>query len=149
MSKSNTWERNLLALVFQNSPATLIGDAAGLLGSAVAGNLYISLHTADPTEDGYQNTSEATYTSYARAIVVRSAVGWTITGDSPTQVKNAAAIYFPMCSGSSSTITHIGVGTDYSGAGKLLYIGQLGTPLSVSTNITPSFAAGDLIITED
>ncbi|HYT46730.1 MAG TPA: hypothetical protein VEP90_30670, partial [Methylomirabilota bacterium] len=66
MSKSNTWESDLLLLVFNNTNAGSIGDATGLRGSSTAGSLYVSLHTADPGETDDQTSSEATYTSYAR-----------------------------------------------------------------------------------
>jgi hypothetical protein len=66
MSKSNTWENDLLLLVFNNTNASLIGDATGLRGSTTAGSLYLSLHTADPGEAGNQSTNEIAYTSYAR-----------------------------------------------------------------------------------
>ena len=36
MSKSNTFENDLLLLVFNNTDITLIGDAAGLQNSAAA-----------------------------------------------------------------------------------------------------------------
>ncbi len=77
MSKSDQWESDLLKLVFQNIAATKIGDAAGLLPSAGAGSLYVSLHTANPGETGLQTTSEAAYGGYARQAVVRSSGGWT------------------------------------------------------------------------
>ena len=60
MSKSNTFENDLLLLVFNNTDITLIGDAAGLQNSAAAGSLYVSLHTSDPDEDGDQTTNETT-----------------------------------------------------------------------------------------
>ena len=149
MSKSNTWESDLLLLVFNNTTASNIGDATGLVGSSTAGSLYVSLHTADPGETGAQNTSEATYTSYARVAVARTSGGWTISGTAPTQAANTATVSFPQCTGGSNTITHIGVGTASSGAGKLLYSGALTSSLAVSNNITPSFSAGALAITED
>lgn len=146
MSKSNTWETGLLNLLFTNAAFTEVGDAGGLLPSATAGNLYISLHTADPGEAGDQTTSEATYTSYARVAVARSGAGWTVSGN---QVSNAAAINFPQCTGGSNTVTYFGIGTASSGAGKLLYSGALTASLAVSNGITPSFAIGALTITED
>lgn len=149
MSKSNTWESDLLKLVFQNIDAALIGDATGLRGSSTAGVLYLSLHTADPTESGTQTSLEASYTGYARVSVVRSASTWTVSGSAPTQVVNAAQVNFPQCTAGTSTITHVGVGTDSTGTGKLLYSGALASSLAVSQNITPSFAAGTLVITED
>lgn len=124
MSKGNTFENELLAHIFTNADIALIGDAAGLQNSATAGSLYVSLHTAEPGEAGDQTTSETAYTNYARAAVARSGAGWTVSGN---QVSNAAAINFPQCGVTGATITHFGIGTDSSGAGKLLYKGPLGT----------------------
>jgi hypothetical protein len=65
-------------------------------------------------------------------------------------VANAAAILFPTCtSGGPQTITHIGMGTASSGAGKLKYSGALGSSLIVNPNIAPNFAIGALTVTED
>lgn len=153
MSKSNTWESDLLKLVFNNTTASLIGDATGLVGSATAGVLWVSLHTADPTEGGNQTSSETAYTGYARVSVARTAStpGWTVTlvDVGPSTVANNDQVNFPQCTGGTSVITHVGVGTASTGTGKLLYSGALASSLSVSNNITPSFAAGTLVITEE
>ncbi len=149
MSKSNTWESDLLKLVFNNTTASLIGDATGIVGSTSAGNLYVSLHTSDPGETGDQTTSEATYTSYARVAVARTSGGWTVSGTAPTQSANTSSVTFPQCTGGSNTITYIGVGTSSSGAGKLLYSGALAASINISNLITPIFSSGTLIITED
>lgn len=146
MSKSNSFENSLLLLIFNNTNIANIGDATGLRGSTTAGSLYVALHTADPDEGGSQTTNEATYTSYARVAVARSGAGWTVSGNA---VSNAAAVNFPKCTGGTNTITHFSVGTDLSGAGTVLYKGALTSSLAVSNNITPSFAIGDLDITED
>lgn len=139
MSKTNTFENELLLHIFQNADIALIGDAAGLQNSVAAGNLYVSLHTAEPGEAADQSTSEAAYTNYARQAVVRSSSGWTVSGN---QVSNAAVIAFPACGLTGATITHFGIGTDVSGAGKLLYKGPLGT---VIQGPFTALAAGDLI----
>ena len=146
MSKSNTFENDLLLLVFNNTDITLIGDAAGLQNSAAAGSLYVSLHTSDPGEAGDQTTNETAYTNYVRVAVARSGAGWTVTGNA---VANAALVQFAQCGVTGATLTHFGVGTDASGAGKLLYSGALTSSLAVSSGIQPQFAAGDLDITED
>jgi len=146
MSKSNTFENDLLNLVFLNTDITLIGDAAGLQNSATAGSLYVSLHTADPGEAGDQTTNETAYTNYARVAVARSGVGWTVTANAVT---NAALVQFLQCGVTGATLTHFGVGTAASGAGKLLYSGALTSSLAVSSGIQPQFSAGDLDITED
>lgn len=149
MSKSDTWESDLLKLVFNNTTSALIGDATGIVGSTAAGSLYVSLHTADPGETGTQATSEATYTGYARVAVARTSGGWTISGTAPTQAANAAVITFPACTAGSNTITHIGIGASSSAAGKLLYSGALTASLAVSNGITPQFNIGGAIFTED
>ena len=69
MSKSNTFETELLALIFN---ATAIADLAENDATAPLTNLYVALHTADPGEAGVQNTSETAYTGYARVAVARS-----------------------------------------------------------------------------
>jgi len=49
----------------------------------------------------------------------------------------AAAIDFPAATGGTNTITHFGVGTASSGAGKLLYSGAVSPNISVSSGVTP------------
>lgn len=134
MSKGNTFENDLLLLIFNNTNAANIGDATGLRGSTTAGSLYVSLHTGDPGEAGDQTTSEATYTSYARAAVARSGSGFTVTAN---QVFPAATISFPACTGGTNTITHFAIGTSSSGAGKILYKGAVSPNISVSNGVTP------------
>jgi hypothetical protein len=146
MSKGNTWETELLTLVFNNTDAALIGDATGLRGSSTAGSLYVSLHTGDPGEAGTQTTSECAYTSYARVAVARSGAGWTVSGNTVT---NAALIQFPQCTGSSETATHFAIGTASTSTGKILYKGALSASLAISSGIQPQFGAGDLDGTED
>jgi len=146
MSKSNSWENALMLLLFNNSNAANIGDATGIRGAVTAGNLYISLHTADPGETGDQTTSEANFTGYARVAVARSGSGFTITAN---QAVNANAITFNACTAGSNTVTHVGIGTTGSGAGVLLYSSALSASLAISNGITPEFAAGQLTITED
>lgn len=146
MSATNTFETALLEHYFINSDHPDIGDASGLQNSTTAGDFYISLHTANPGESGDQDTSEATYTDYARVPVERSGSGWSISGD---EVSNVAAITFPTCTGGSDTITHFGVGSDSTGSGNLFWYGVLTAPLNVSNGITPSYAIGMLKITLD
>ena len=138
---TDTLETGILNLILCNIAFTGIGDAAGLLPSAAAGNLYVSLHTADPGEAGTQSSSETAYTGYARVPVVRSAAGWTVANGA---FSNAAVVQFPACTAGSSTVTHVGIGTAASGAGKLLLRGAFNTPasLAVSVGIAPKFDAG-------
>jgi hypothetical protein len=146
MSKGNTFENDILQLIFNNVDIADIGDAGGLQNSATAGSLYVALHTADPGEAGTAATSEATYTNYARQAVARTVGGWTVSGNSAT---NAAQITFPQCGASGNTVTHVSITTASSGTSKILYSGALNSSLAVSLNITPLFAASGLTVTED
>lgn len=146
MSLSNAFETDLLNLIFNNVAAASIGDAGGLQPSAADGSLYISLHTADPGETGDQTTNESAYTSYARVAVARTVGGWTVAGN---QAETAGATTFPEATGGSETITHFGIGTAASGAGKLLASGALDASRAVSSGITPNFAAGAIVVTFD
>lgn len=145
MSKSNQLENDYLLLLFNNTNASLIGDATGLRGSSVAGSLYLSLHTADPGEAGDQTTNEIGYTSYARAAVSRAPAGFTVTGNTVALTSN---VVFPAGTGGSGTATHWGLGTSSSGAGKLLYKGALSPSIVTGSGVTPSVNAGN-VVTED
>lgn len=137
MSKGNTTELDVLKKVFNNTALPWDGVS----------NLYVSLHTADPTESGTQTSNEANYTDYLRVAVARDSGGWTASAN-PT--KNTAEITFPMCTGGTNTITHVAIGTAASpDAGQILYSGALSIPISVSTQITPRIIANALTIEED
>ena len=143
MSKGNTFENDLMLLLFN---ATAIANIADNAGTSPLTNLYVSLHTADPGEAGNQSTSEATYGSYARVAVARSGSGWTVTNN---QAVNAALVQFPQCTSGTNTITHVGVGTAASSTGNLLYKGVLSASLAVSSGIQPQFSGGSLTVSED
>lgn len=146
MSKSNTFENDILQLILNNVDIADIGDASGIQNSATAGSLYIALHTADPGETGTATTSEANYTGYARVAVARTVGGWTVAGATGS---NTAQVAFGECTAGSNTITHVSVTTAVSGASKILWSGALTASRSISAGITPLFAASGLTITED
>lgn len=142
MSKGNTFENDLLKLIFN---ATAIANIADNAATSPLTNLYVSLHTDDPGEAGDQTTNECAYTSYARVAVARSGAGWTVTNNS---VSPAAEISFPAATGGTETATHWGVGTASSGAGKLLYSGTVSPNISISSGVTPKLTTSTAV-TED
>lgn len=144
MSASNEFETDILELIFLNTALADIGDSGGLQPSAAAGSLYISLHTADPGEGGNQSTNEASYTGYGRVAVARSGAQWTVTGDTAS---NDNTVTFGQNTGSSQTVTHFACGKESSGATGILFSNALSASLNVDTNVTPSFAAGNLTFT--
>jgi hypothetical protein len=135
MSATNNGETDILSCIFKSGGNAWSADA----------NFYLSLHTADPGETGDQTTSEASYTSYARVAVSRTS-GFSVSAN---VAFNPATVAFPAATGGSSTITHFGIGTSASGAGRLLFSGALTGSLAVTNGITPQFGVDQLRITCD
>ena len=143
MSKGNTFENDLLKLIFN---ATAIANIADNAATSPLTNLYAGLHTSDPGEAGDQTTNETTYGSYVRVAVARTSGGWTVTANSVSPVAN---IDFAQASSGTATITHAVIGSVASaGAGKLLYSGTVTPNISVSTGVTPRLTTASTI-TED
>jgi len=143
MSKGNTFENDLLKLIFN---ATTINDLAENDTTSPATNLYVSLHTSDPGEAGDQTTNETAYTGYARVAVARTTGGWTVTNNSVSPVAN---IDFGECTASpGAAITHFAVGTNSSGAGKLLYSGTVSPNITMAAGVIPRLKTTSTI-TED
>lgn len=139
MGKGATFSNDLLKLIFN---ATGIANIADNAASSPLTNLQISLHTADPTAAGNQSSNETAYTSYLRAAVARTTGGWTVSTNSVSPV---ATIAFPACTGSTSTITHFGIGTASSGSGKLLYSGTVTPNIAVANGVTPQLTTASAV----
>jgi len=142
MSKSNAYETDILGLLFNATPISLVADDTA---TTPLTNLYLALHSSDPGEAGTQTTNEVAYTSYARVAVARTSGGFTVSGNS---VVLAADVDFPACTGSTATATHFSVGSLASGAGKIFYSGTVTPNISISTGVTPRLTTGTTI-TED
>jgi hypothetical protein len=150
MSKGNTFENDLLLLIFNNTNAANIGDATGLRGSSTAGSLYLSLHTSDPGEGGSQTTNECNYTSYARVAVARSGSGFTVTGNSVALAANAEFAQPGDATNLPQTATHFAIGTASSGTGKVLYKGTITPNIVISnTGSLPRIKTDANLVTED
>ena len=88
MSKSNSFETNMLLLYFNNTNHANVGDATGVRGSTAAGSLYVGLHTSDPGEAGTQATNEIAYTGYARQALTRTAGNFSVASGVMTLAVN-------------------------------------------------------------
>lgn len=147
MPKSLYWDNAYLLLVLNNQDATGIGDVGGLLGSSVAGDVYIAFHTADPTPSGNQSINEVTvgeYNTYARVALARSNSAWTVTSNSASPV---ADILFPLCTGGTgTTVTHWSIGTQVSGATPMLYSGVVAPNIPILPGIRPRLTNASVIV---
>lgn len=142
MSKGDTFENDLLKLIFQAVAIANIADNASI---SAATNLYVSLHGADPGEAGNQTTNETAYTNYARQAVGRSSAGFTV---SAAIVRLAANLDFPTAASTVSAVTHFAIGTTGSGTGKILYSGTVTPNITVTTGVIPRLTTSGTI-TED
>lgn len=126
---------------FSNHVEDKIIDVFLRSGSHTGTAPYVTLFTADPTDDTTTAlTNEATYTNYARQAV-------TFTASSNGVTQNTAQIDFPANgSGVSTTLTHVGV-FDASTSGNLLFHAALTTSKTLQPGDVLSFAAGALQIT--
>ena len=142
MSKGNTFENDLLKLIFNATPIDYIADNAA---TTPLTDLYVSLHTTDPGEAGDQTTGECTYGGYARVSVARTSSGWTILNNS---VSPNALIQFPAATSGTQTAAYAAIGTHSTGTGKVLYKGALTPTVAISTGVIP-FLSQASAITED
>lgn len=143
MSKSNSLENGLLRLIFTGEAIPNIADNASV---DPATTLYIALHTANPGEGGSQDTSEVNYPEYQRVAVQRSTDGWIVTGNSVSPVN---AIEFPeQLTGTASVATHASIGLSETGAGQILYYGQLSPTIACAVGVVPRIRPSSTI-TED
>lgn len=130
---SNTFANDLAKLIFQGLPIAGIADNAA---SAPLTLLYISMHTADPTGAGSQESAEVSYTGYNRIPLERNSTKWAITGN---VVRPAGRIEFgEMTAGVEQLATWISIGTSPSGAGKILMRAKLNPNIQVRTGVIPA-----------
>lgn len=147
---SDTFENELLKLLFQNIAVAGIGDASGLQPSATAGNFYVRLCTDAVAVSDSQIGTECAYTGYVSGgvAVERSASGWTVTDN---EAENAEDIEFGACTGGSENIRYVELWRNNSGSTEDDRIAwkQMDDDLAVSAGITPKISAGNLKFTFD
>lgn len=139
MSASNTTETAILVLIFN---ATAWANYADDAAASPQTNVAVGLNTADPGDAGSMSTSESAYTSYARASVARSALGWTVTANSVSPV---AAITFAAGTGGTGTVTYFTTGKTGAGAAVVLVRGTVTPNIVTGNGITPQLTTATAI----
>lgn len=147
MTMSNAAEAAFLDLLFLNIDWANVGDAAGLQNSAVPGNFYVRLHTADPGEAGDGTTNEVAYTGYSPPALPRSSAGFSRSGST---ISNAALVQCgKKTTAGTVTATHFSICTAATGAAQIVMSGPLDDNLDISQNVNPQFGVGQLAGTAD
>lgn len=139
--KGSSYANSLLKLIFQ---ATNIANIADNTATSPLTNLYVSLHTADPTAAGNQSSSEAIYSTYTRATVARTSGGFTVTTNS---VSPAATVGFPACATIATTAASgTGSAATISWSTALPSAPAVGSNITVA-GVTPSGYNGTFTVT--
>jgi hypothetical protein len=138
--KGNTFINDFLKLVLN---ATAIANIADNAASGPLTNLYLALSTGTLSASSAQNTTEAAYTSYARVAVARTTGGFTAASAQVSSLVATAS--FPAATGGSETETYASLGTDSTGAGKVLYWGPITPNLAVANGVTPQLTTSSTI----
>jgi archaellum component FlaG (FlaF/FlaG flagellin family) len=146
MSKGDTFENDLLKLIFN---ATAIANIADNAATSPLTNLFVSLHTADPGEAGSQTTSECNYTGYARIAVARTSGGFTVTTSSVSPAANVTFANPTNATNLPQTASFFAIGTATSGAGKILYSGALSPTIVISNTGVSPIISSTSTVTED
>ena len=130
---SDTFENDLVKLIFN---AVAIANVADNAGSSPLTQLWVGLHTADPTDAGTQGSNEGGYAQYTRISVARSTAGWKVTNNGASPVAN---IDYPQnTSTSTGSFTHASIGvTSGSTSGKIIASGSISPAINFSQNVTP------------
>ena len=100
-------------------------------------NIYVSLHTADPTDDA--SGTEVSGGSYARTAVTMGAP----TNGSGT---NSADVQFAQATGDWNSVSHIAI-WDASTSGNMLFHTPLDTSKNITTGDVFKIASGSLTVT--
>lgn len=99
--------------------------------------LYVGVFTSAASDTG--PGTEVSGGSYAR-----QSVAMTVSGTSPTQAVNSAAVEFPEATASWGTVTYAGI-FDASTSGNLLAWAQLTDPADFTTPLPKTIGTGDVL----
>jgi hypothetical protein len=110
----------------------------GTSATSAPSNVYLALHTADPTDAG--SGAEVSGNGYARQAI-------TFAAASGGSAASSSAEEFTASGGNFGTITHFGI-WDASTSGNLLYHGALTASKTIADGDTLRFASGNITITE-
>ncbi len=146
---TDLFETDILDILFTNVAAPNIGTAAGLLATAPAGSLDVSLQTVTITDTATLMTAnEAAYTGYARQDVVRSTGEWTVSGTAPTIVDNDNPITYPISTSGPESELDCAISL-FANSDAMQIYSVLDATLVVNNGVTPEFAAQALAVSLD
>lgn len=123
----------------------LLDHVLGNAAYTAPGTVHVALYTVTPTDAG--GGTEVTGGSYARVAVTNDATNWPAA--SAGAKSNGTAITFPAPTANWGTVVAFAI-LDAGTGGNFLYWGPISPNKTVNaSDPAPSFAVGDLDVTED
>lgn len=116
--------------------AKVLNHVFGGTAYTAPSTLYVGLFTSDPGESG--GGTEVSGNGYAR-----QSVSMTVSGTSPTEATNDAAIEFPAATGNQGTVGYAGVFDALTG-GNVLSYATLTDPDDLTTALPKTITSGDV-----
>lgn len=120
---------------------TIMNTMRGMTAAAPA-TVYVALFLSDPTESGIAGT-EADYSGYVRQPINLTTP---VTSGTTVSSKNDAQITFQTPQSNVGTVTHAAI-CDAQRGGNVLVYKQLDNPIVMTSETSPRFAAGDIVLT--
>jgi hypothetical protein len=110
----------------------------GTASTSAPSNVYLALHTANPTDAG--SGAEVSGNGYSRQVI-------TFASASSGSAASNSVEEFTASGGAFGTVTHFGI-WDASSSGNLLYYGALSASKTIADGDTLRFASGAITISE-
>lgn len=131
-SLTNFAENEIMDHIFNGA------DGAGSVYTPPA-TVYLSLHTADPTDTGSM-AAECTGTSYARKAIA-------FTAAATRALTQTGVVTFDQAGGAWGTISHWGICDQLAAGGNMLAYGAFAVSKSIVSGNTASVATTEVVIT--
>lgn len=125
------------------SETAILGHVFGSTTFTKPSSLYLALYTVAPGEAGGGTEVSTSGTGYARQLAT-----FTISGSSPAQAANTAAIEFPVATASWGTVVAAAI-LDASTAGNMISFATLSADKTVSAGDVLRFNIGSVVVTLD
>lgn len=126
-------------MTFSTYWADALGDFSRGKTTVTMPTTYLALYTSNPGVGGSATTNEVSYTGYTRQACGTGGGSIFGAGSLGAASNTSVASFGAISSGSSVTITHVGIVDSSSGAGNLLEFQALGSPVTWATTQTPTF----------
>ncbi len=137
--KGNAFITAILKAIVNGTPIPNLLDNAA---SSPLTNLYVTMHTADPTPAGDQTSFEQAWTGHGRVAIARTSSGLLVTAQHFDPV---ATITFPSPSSSGEIEVFWSIGVAASGASMFLWAGPISPNITIISGTPPQLTTASMV----